>query len=68
MAHAPIVVKVGKDCINNPRQEYIEESKQKILGGKGIVLKGYVTEKEGIERRMKEMEKSKEIKKIKNCS
>jgi len=68
MAHAPIVVKVKQDSINNPRQEYLEESKQKILGRKGIVLKEYVTEKERIERRMKEMEKRKEINKINNCS
>lgn len=57
MAHSPIVVKLNKEYINNPRHEYLEESKNKILGRKGIVLKGYVTEKERMERRMKEMEK-----------
>ena len=59
MAHAPIVIKVNKDFVNNPRHEYLEESKKKILGRKGIILKGYMSEKERIERHMKEMEKCK---------
>lgn len=57
MAHAPIVIKDTKDFINNPRQEYFEESKNKILGKKGMMIKGYVTEKERIASHLKENEK-----------
>lgn len=57
MANAPIIVKVNKDYINNPRHIYLEETKKKILGRKGMVFNGFVTEKERIEKQMKEMEK-----------
>jgi len=57
MAHSPFVNKVNQEIINNPRHIYLEESKNKILGRKGMVLKGYVTEKERLERQMKENEK-----------
>jgi len=59
MAHQPIIVKDSKDYINNPRQELFEESKNKILGRKGIILKGYVSERERIEKHLKEIEKCK---------
>lgn len=56
MAHAPIIVKNPKELINNPRQEYFEETKNKIIGKKGIVIKGYVTEKERIASQLKDKE------------
>jgi len=57
MAHQPIIIKDNRDMVNNPRQELLEESKKKIIGGKGIILKGHITEKERIRRYLEEMGK-----------
>ena len=55
MAHSPLIIKDTKDFVSNPRQELFEESKNKILGRKGIVLKGYIPERQRIEQQ--ELEK-----------
>jgi hypothetical protein len=53
MAHSPIVVKDGTHIVLNPRQEFFDEGIDKIKGGKGIVLKGYKTEKMRIEEHLR---------------
>ncbi len=58
MAHNPIILINNSTVVNNPRQDFFEESKNKILGRKGIILKGYMTERERIERHLKEIDKS----------
>ncbi len=54
MVYKPIIIKDTKDLINNPRQEFLEESKNKIIGRKGIILKGHVTERERIKKLLEE--------------
>ena len=53
MAQSPVVVKDYSSIVRNPRQELFEESIDKIIGGKGIILKGYKTEKMRIEEHLK---------------
>lgn len=53
MAHSPIVVKDSTHIVQNPRQELYEENIDKIKGRKGIILKGYKTEKMRIEEHLR---------------
>ncbi len=39
--------------VQNPRQEYFDEGIDKIRGGKGIILKGYKTEKMRVEEHLR---------------
>jgi len=57
MAHDPIIIKDQKKIVNNPREDYYEESKSKIIGKKGMVIKGYVTDIDRIASQLKENEK-----------
>ncbi len=50
----PIKVKKYKAPIHNPRQILIEEENDKIKGKKGIILKGYKTERERIQKQLEE--------------
>lgn len=61
MAHSPLIIKEPKDYITNPRQDLLEETKNQIIGRKGIVLRGYMTEKQRIEQHLRELETSKFI-------
>jgi len=53
MAHSPIIVKDSTHVVQNPRQELFDEGIEKIKGGKGIILKGYKTEKMRIEEHLR---------------
>ena len=53
MAHSPIVVKETTRVVKNPRQELLEEEVDQIIGGKGMIIKGYKTEKMRIEEHLK---------------
>jgi hypothetical protein len=53
MAHSPIIVKDSTHIVKNPRQEFFDEGIDKIIGGKGIILKGYKTEKMRIEEHLR---------------
>lgn len=53
MAHSPIIVKDSTHIVKNPRQEFYDEEIDKIRGGKGMVLKGYKTEKMRIEEHLR---------------
>lgn len=53
MAHSPIVVKDCTHIVQNPRQELFDEGIDKIKGGKGIILKGYKTERMRIEEHLR---------------
>lgn len=53
MAQSPIIVKDSTHIVKNPRQEFFDEEIDKIRGGKGIVLKGFKTEKVRIEEHLR---------------
>lgn len=53
MAHSPIIVKDNTHVVQNPRQEFFDEGIDKIKGGKGIILKGYKTEKMRVEEHLR---------------
>jgi hypothetical protein len=53
MATSPIVVKDSTHIIINPRQNLLDEGIDKIRGGKGIILKGFKTEKTRVEEHLR---------------
>jgi len=53
MAHSPIIVKDSTHIVKNPRQEVYDEEIDKILGRKGMILKGFQTEKMRIEEHLR---------------
>ncbi len=53
MAHSPIIVKDSTHIVQNPRQEFFDEGIDKIKGRKGMILKGYKTEKLRIEEHLR---------------
>ena len=53
MAHSPIIVKDSINIVQNPRQVFLDEGIDKIKGGKGMILKGYKTEKVRIEEHLR---------------
>jgi len=53
MAHSPIIVKDSIGIVKNPRQDLFDSEIDKIRGGKGIVLKGFKTEKMRIEEHLR---------------
>jgi len=64
MAYKPLIIRDAEEIVVNPREDFLEESKQKIIGKKGIIVKGFETEKERIERYIKEKEFCNIFKKI----
>jgi len=46
MVGNPIKVTQFKNPLNNVRQQMFEDESLKIIGKKGIILKGYMTEQE----------------------
>ena len=53
MVQSPIVVKDENLAITNPRQLLLEDGIDKILGGKGMILKGFKTEKTRVEEHLR---------------
>jgi predicted N-acyltransferase len=53
MVSSPIQVKDYLNPIDNTRKEFLQEEDQKIQGRRGIVLKGFKTEKERIEEHLR---------------
>jgi len=53
MTTSPIVVKDETHMIVNPRQILLEEGIDKIRGGKGMILKGFKTEKTRVEEHLR---------------
>lgn len=53
MATSPIVVKDETHMIVNPRQNLLDEGIDKIRGGKGMILKGFKTEKTRVEEHLR---------------
>jgi hypothetical protein len=53
MATSPIKVKDSTHMIINPRQNLLEEGIDKIRGGKGMILKGFKTEKTRVEEHLR---------------
>ena len=53
MTSHPIVVKDSTHTVQNPRQDLLEEGIDKIRGGKGMILKGFKTEKVRVEEHLR---------------
>jgi hypothetical protein len=53
MEKSPIIVKDTNHMIINPRQNLLEEGIDKIRGGKGMILKGFKTEKTRVEEHLR---------------
>jgi len=48
MAHAPIQINEFISPIESTRKQLIDEENEKIMGRRGIILKGFKTEKQRI--------------------
>jgi C1A family cysteine protease len=53
MEKSPIIVKDSNHMIINPRQNLLDEGIDKIRGGKGMILKGFKTEKTRVEEHLR---------------
>ena len=58
MLNNPTKVKDYKYPISNTRQEFLEEENTKIIGTKGMVFKKFMTERERLDKYIKENEKT----------
>lgn len=53
MANNPIVLKDTTSTVKNPREELLEEGMDKIRGNKGMIIKGFKTEKMRVEEHLR---------------
>jgi hypothetical protein len=53
MATNPIIIKDSTSIVKNPREELLEEGIEKIRGNKGMIIKGFKTEKMRVEEHLR---------------